>query len=133
MENIQKATAIIVAILLTLLIVAGVILITASGKNVVDTSMSQVNKLSNSFYKKLYSDFEGTTLSGTEVVAALNKYMGYNIRLKVVDVEQSMIKVYTHRNAGEISIDIISTGTYVSRVKLDETGKTIKQIEFTRK
>ena len=133
MGNIQKATVIIVAILLTLLIVAGVILITASGKNVVDTSMTQVNKLSNSFYKKLYSDFEGATLSGTEVAAALNKYMGYDIRLKVVDVSQSFIKVYTHRNAGEISKDIVSTGTYVSKVKLDEKGKTIVQIEFTRK
>ena len=133
MQNIQKATVIIVAILLTLLIVAVVLLITSSGKNVIDTSMSQVNNLSNSFYKKLYSELPNTTLSGIEVTATMNKYMGYNIGLKVVDVSQSMVKVYTHANAGEISKDIVSTGTYVSNIRLDNTGKTIKEIVFTRK
>jgi hypothetical protein len=133
MQNIQKATVIIVAILLTLLIVAVVLLITSSGKNVIDTSMSQVNNLSNSFYKKLYSDFQNTILSGTEVVATMNKYIGYNINMKVVDPEQGIVKMYNHQNTGEISKDIVSTGRYVSNIRLDNTGKAIKEIVFTRK
>lgn len=143
MENAQKAIMVGVGLFITIIIISAVMLISSAGQDVIDNSMTEVNNLSDSLSRQLYSDFANSTISGTEVIAAIKKYAGQtgvtigvgtatkDTNGKVTAVTYT--KKYTPSNTGAAATDVTSTGTYESNVKLDKDEKYVTDIVFTRK
>ncbi len=74
MDNAQKAIMIGVGLFITILVIAAVMTITNLGINVVDQGKSQVTNLSASMQQQLVADYDGTTLTGQEVLDGIQKY-----------------------------------------------------------
>lgn len=143
MENAQKAIMVGVGLFITIIIISAVMLISSAGQDVIDNSMTEVNNLSDSLSRQLYSDFANSTMSGREVIAAVKKYAGQSgIKIgegtatkdgtgKVTAVTYTT--EFKANNAGSAADVIYSTGTYESNVKLDKDAKYVTDIVFTRK
>lgn len=135
MENAQKAIMVGVGLFITIIIISAVMLISSAGQDLINQSMDELNNLSDSFSRQLYSDFAGSTLSGSEVIAAVKKYAGSDVTVTVVDANITSLKsgkTYTASNSGAISSDVVSTGKYLSSVTLDKDNKYVTAITFTR-
>ena len=132
MENAQKAIMVGVGLFITIIIISAVMLISSAGQDMIDQSMSELNNLSDSLSRQLYSDFAGSTLSGSEVIAAVKKYAGSEVAVTVVDTGKSINQTYTASNSGKVSSDVVSTGKYLSSVTLDKDNKYVTAITFTR-
>lgn len=137
MDNAQKAIMIGVGLFITIIIISAVMLITSAGQDLMNNSMNELNNISDSLSRQLYSDFAGGTFTGSEVIAAVKKYAGSSVTVKVVDTNSSDATVkagkeYTATNSGSVSNDVVSTGKYVSAVTLDKDQKYVTAITFTR-
>ena len=132
MENAQKAIMVGVGLFITIIIISAVMLISSAGQDVIDNSMTELNNLSDSLSRQLYSDFAEATMSGSEVIAAVKKYAGSNVGVTVVDSTKSLNQAYTASNAGKVATDVVSTGKYKSTVTLDKDNKYVTAITFTR-
>ena len=146
MENAQKAIMVGVGLFITIIIISAVMLISSAGQDIIDQSMSEVNNLSDSLSRQLYSDFAGSTLSGTQVISAIKKYAGSKVTIGTASATNKITtdsngkitaisydKKYTATNSGAASDDIVSTGEYTSYVKLDQDSKYVTDIVFVRK
>ena len=71
MENAQKAIMVGVGLFITIIIISAVMLISSAGQDVIDNSMTEVNNLSDSLSRQLYSDFANSTISSALIVSAL--------------------------------------------------------------
>ena len=132
MENAQKAIMVGVGLFITIIIISAVMLISSAGQDVIDNSMTELNNLSDSLSRQLYSDFAYSYLSGSEVIAAVKKYAGSNVAVTVVDTTKSLNQTYNPSNAGKVATDVVSTGKYLSEVTLDADKKYVTAIKFTR-
>ena len=133
MDNAQKAIMIGVGLFITIIIISAVMLISSAGQDVIDNSMTEVSNLSDSLSRQLYSDYAGGEFSGTEVIAAVKKYVGQNgLTVTVKSSDKDTGKTYTTTNIGTVSKDVISTAKYTSEVTLDGESAKVTSITFTR-
>ena len=108
-------------------------LISSAGQDLIDNSMAELNNLSDSLSRQLYSDYAGGEFSGTEVIAAVKKYVGQNgLTVTVKSSDKDTGKTYTTTNIGTVSKDVISTAKYTSEVTLDGESAKVTSITFTR-
>ena len=135
MDNAQKAIMIGVGLFITIIIISAVMLITSAGQDLMNNSMNELNNISDSLSRQLYSDFAGGTFTGSEVIAAVKKYTGQEGLTVTVytDSAKKNSKPYTSTNIGTVSSDVISTAKYSSEVTLDGDSQKVTAITFTRK
>lgn len=76
MDNAQKAIMIGVGLFITIIIIAAVMLITGMGQDLMNQGTQQLSQMSAQLQKQLTQDFDGTTKTGAEVLAAVKKYHG---------------------------------------------------------
>ena len=122
MENAQKAIMVGVGLFITIIIISAVMLVSSAGQDVIDNGMDEVNGISSSLTRQLYSDFADATLSGREVIAAIKRYAGtpgLQVRLFRSSSDQVF---YDASNMGKADVDIVPTGTYKSLLKTDSKG-----------
>ena len=70
MDNAQKAIMIGVGLFITIIIIAAVMLITGMGQNLLNQGQSQVNGISESLMNDLVAQYDGKTMSGSQVRTA---------------------------------------------------------------
>ncbi len=71
MDNAQKAIMIGVGLFITIIIIAAVMLITGMGQDLINNSTNQVSNISSSLQAQLTSQYDETTLTGSQVIAAI--------------------------------------------------------------
>lgn len=71
MDNAQKAIMIGVGLFITIIIIAAVMLITGMGQDMINNSTQQVSNISSSLQAQLTSQYDETTLTGSQVIAAI--------------------------------------------------------------
>lgn len=76
MDNAQKAIMIGVGLFITIIIIAAVMLITGMGQDLIHQGTSQLSQMSAQLQKQLTQDYDGTTMTGAQVLAAIKKYHG---------------------------------------------------------
>lgn len=76
MDNAQKAIMIGVGLFITIIIIAIVMVITGMGQDLANNATNQLGQMSDQLQKSLTQEYDGTTLSGTQVLAAVKKYLG---------------------------------------------------------
>ena len=131
MENAQKAIMVGVGLFITIIIISAVMLISSAGQDVIDNSMDEINDISSSLSRQLYSDFAGATLSGREVIAAIKRYAGTEgLEVKLWNGSEATSVYYTPSNMGRVDSDIVPTGTYESGVLVE--NNIVKRITFKR-
>lgn len=76
MDNAQKAIMIGVGLFITIIIIAAVMLITGMGQDMLNQGTQQLSQMSAQLQKQLTQDYDGTTMTGAQVLAAVKKYHG---------------------------------------------------------
>lgn len=71
MDNAQKAIMIGVGLFITIIIISAVMLITSAGQDMINNSMNEVGSLSANLTSQLTAQYDGTVLTGSEVIAAV--------------------------------------------------------------
>lgn len=74
MDNAQKAIMIGVGLFITIIVIAAVMLITGMGQDMLQSGQQQVSNISASLQAQLTSDFDGTTITGAQVITAVKRY-----------------------------------------------------------
>lgn len=74
MDNAQKAIMIGVGLFITIIIIAAVMLITGMGQDMLQSGQQQVTNISASLQAQLTADFDGTTVTGAQVITAVKRY-----------------------------------------------------------
>ena len=74
MDNAQKAIMIGVGLFITIIIIAAVMLIAGMGQDMVNEGTQQLSQMSAQLQKQLTQDYDGTTMTGAQVLAAVKKY-----------------------------------------------------------
>ena len=86
MENAQKAIMIGVGLFITIIIIAAVMLITGMGQNLLNQGTSQVSGISESLMNDLVQQYDGRSLTGSQVRTAaiqlLNRDAGITVAFK---------------------------------------------------
>lgn len=70
MDNAQKAIMIGVGLFITIIIIAAVMLITGMGQNLLNQGQAQVSGISESLMNDLTAQYDGKTMSGSQVRSA---------------------------------------------------------------
>lgn len=100
MDNAQKAIMIGVGLFITIIIISSVLLITNIGTNLINNAQNQLSNISATLQQNLTQTYDGRTMTGNDVIAA----------------------VQTYQNSNDVSIRIVVSGS-----KQFETGKyTVK-------
>jgi len=76
MENGQKAIMIGVGVFITILIISIVILITNLGTGMSERGATKIGKINSSLEKQIISQYENQTVTGQDVVFAIENYYG---------------------------------------------------------
>ena len=71
MDNAQKAIMIGVGLFITIIIISAVMLITSAGQDLMDQSMGELGDISQNLSAQLTSQYDGTVLTGSEVIGAV--------------------------------------------------------------
>lgn len=74
MDNAQKAIMIGVGLFITIIIISAVLLITNLGTNLVTNAQGQLSNISKSLQNQVTAAYDGKTMTGAEVVAAVQQY-----------------------------------------------------------
>ena len=127
MDNAQKAIMIGVGLFITIIIISAVMLITSAGQDLMNSSMGELSNISDSLSRQLYSDFAGSTLHGSQVIAAVKKYAGQSgltITVKDGSAANAASHTYTAANVGSVTTDVVSTAQYTSAVEMKDNVVT---------
>lgn len=110
MDNAQKAIMIGVGLFITIIIIAAVMLITGMGQNLLNKGQAQIGGISESLMNDLTQQYNGKTLSGSQVRSAavqlINRdEVGITVKIKnsASDTEGS------YKSGGESKTDDINT------------------------
>lgn len=71
MDNAQKAIMIGVGLFITIIIIAAVMLITGAGQDLMNQGTQQIGTISENLQASLTSQYDGTSLSGSQVISAV--------------------------------------------------------------
>lgn len=74
MDNAQKAIMIGVGLFITIIIISAVLLITNLGTNLVTNAQGQLSTISKSLQNQVTAAYDGKTMTGAEVIAAVQQY-----------------------------------------------------------
>lgn len=86
MENAQKAIMIGVGLFITIIVIAAVMLITGLGQDMLTKGTDQTNAISSSLQDQITSDYDGSTITGSQVGAAIKRfYTTENLGLAVAN------------------------------------------------
>lgn len=85
MDNAQKAIMIGVGLFITIIVIAAVMLITGMGQDLLTSGQQQVSNISSSLQAQITSDFDGTTVTGAQVISAVKRY--YTDETMVIQVK----------------------------------------------
>ena len=132
MENAQKAIMIGVGLFITIIIIAAVMLITGMGQNLLNQGTSQVSGISESLMNDLVQQYDGRSLTGSQVRTAaiqlLNRDAGITVAFNKdkINAQEKITKAIE----GEASLKGIESGTtddYSSIINAALKGKdTVK-------
>lgn len=106
MDNAQKAIMIGVGLFITIIVIAAVMLITGMGQDMLQSGQQQVSNISASLQAQLTSDFDGTTVTGAQVITAVKRYY-QDDTMAIYVVNGTNQKSY-----GKINATGYSKGTY---------------------
>ena len=85
MDNAQKAIMIGVGLFITIIVIAAVMLITGMGQDMLVSGQQEVSNISASLQSQLTSDFDGTTVTGAQVITAVKRYYKDEAMIVMVD------------------------------------------------
>ncbi len=74
MDNAQKAIMIGVGLFITIIVIAAVMLITGIGQDIINKGTSEASSMSDNLIAQLTSEYDGTTLTGSQVIQAVKQY-----------------------------------------------------------
>lgn len=78
MDNAQKAIMIGVGLFITILIISAVMLIVTSAVNMINNASSNLGNLEATLQESLTRQYDGTSLTGTQVISAVSTYYSYD-------------------------------------------------------
>lgn len=119
MDNAQKAIMIGVGLFITIIIIAAVMLITGMGQNLLNKGQSQVDVITESLMNDLVSQYDGKTMSGSQVRTA---------GVQLANRSDVNIKVEIKEGSNTTTIDS-STSDKTSAVNTALKGKDTKKYE----
>lgn len=133
MDNAQKAIMIGVGLFITIIVIAAVMLITGMGQDLLTSGQQEVSNISSSLQAQITSDFDGTTITGAQVISAVKRY--YTDETMVIKVKATKTgatydygKVTTASLTGNASTGYTTTGTATNTAekvgKLTDTSST---------
>lgn len=134
MENAQKAIMIGVGLFITIIIIAAVMLITGMGQNLLNQGTSQVSGISESLMNDLVQQYDGRSLTGSQVRTAaiqlLNRDAGITVAFNTSKITpHDKISKTIADDTGVKGIDSGSTDDYSSIINAALKGKdTVKFI-----
>ena len=134
MENAQKAIMIGVGLFITIIIIAAVMLITGMGQNLLNQGTSQVSGISESLMNDLVQQYDGRSLTGSQVRTAaiqlLNRDAGITVAFNTSKITAHAKISKTIADDAEVKgIDSGSTDDYSSIINAALKGKdTVKFI-----
>ena len=135
MDNAQKAIMIGVGLFITIIIISAVLLITNLGTGLINNAQGQLSNISTALQQQVTSSYDGKTMTGNDVIAAVQQYQNSNdisVRIVVSNAKQfqtgkyavSLTETdatkYTTVRAGGVPCTF-TTGT--SYVELDNTTR----------
>ena len=74
MDNAQKAIMIGVGLFITIIIISAVLLITNLGTGMVNNARTELGTMSTALQSQILDAYDGATMSGSELLAALRQY-----------------------------------------------------------
>ena len=74
MDNAQKAIIVGVSLFITITLISVVVLITGIGNDAMRSSNKQLEGVSNNIASQLLADYDGTTITGASVIAAIKNF-----------------------------------------------------------
>lgn len=101
MDNAQKAIMIGVGLFITIIIIAAVMLITGMGQDMLTSGQQQVSNISSSLQAQITSDFDGTTVTGAQVISAVKRY--YTDETMVITVKATAGTGATSAEYGKVT------------------------------
>lgn len=119
MDNAQKAIMIGVGLFITIIVIAAVMLITGIGQDLLNLGTQKASSISDNLQASLTSQYDGTTLTGSQVVSAIKsnyKTEGLVIMVNGKNYGMSVIKgsvdnvtgVEKNKNASSVQIGPLS-------------------------
>lgn len=119
MDNAQKAIMIGVGLFITIIVIAAVMLITGMGQDMLTSGQQQVSNISASLQAQLTSDFDGTTVSGAQVIAAVKRY--YKDETMVIKVKATKGTGAEIKDYGKVTCTL-NTNSYETTNTSDNTS-----------
>ena len=110
MDNAQKAIMIGVGLFITIIVIAAVMLITGMGQDMLTSGQQQVSNISSSLQAQITSDFDGTTVTGAQVISAVKRY--YTDETMVIMVKATSSG--TAYNYGKVQADGFDNAKYTA-------------------
>lgn len=138
MDNAQKAIMIGVGLFITIIIIAAVMLITGAGQDLMNQGMGELSNISDSLSRQLYADYADGEFSGSQVISAIKKYAGSDVKVYLGATKVDQTKgvytggtEYTATNMGGAASKVASTAKYKSSVIVKDNK--VVAINFVKK
>ena len=122
MDNAQKAIMIGVGLFITIIIIAAVMLITGMGQDMLTSGQQQVSNISSSLQAQITSDFDGTTVTGAQVISAVKRY--YTDETMVIMVKAQSGDTTTVADYGKVVADGYDKAKYTAKGTTGNTAVT---------
>lgn len=127
MDNAQKAIMIGVGLFITIIIISAVMLITSAGQDMVDNSMNELGDMSQNLNAQLTAKYDGTVLTGTEVIGAVKSlYTKQNLAVAVKATTSGSLTNYgvKYCSSGGTVSDYSGSATRTAIGKLTDSADT---------
>lgn len=138
MDNAQKAIMIGVGLFITIIIISAVLLITNLGTNLVTSAQGQLSNISKSLQNQVTAAYDGKTMTGAEVVAAVQQYENSEMSIVINNGSKDYLTGKYVLNSGAMSSDkagaikIGNTASYPGGVYFSYTG-TLTELSDSNK
>lgn len=148
MENSLKAILLAAGVVITLIVASIGFLLMRSGQNTAQVAMGKLGQMNVELKEHEYTMYDGTELSGNDVINALQRFKNEYIGIQVITKKNSSGEWYIYNGSGdslttasgkisntmdEKSNEYINpNGKFTSKIERDSNG-TIKAIIFTQK
>ncbi len=160
MDNAQKAIMIGVGLFITILIIAAVMLIVNVALGVIGSGTDQIISLNKTLEAMLYQDYDGTTVTGAEVISFAQRYAEDErmvVEIKTNDTtilelgkvkgngttsldkatkydnDSDRTKVSEISNSSNVEKYVPLTARYDAQLVKSSSGDTVMGVIFTRK
>ena len=119
MDNAQKAIMIGVGLFITIIVIAAVMLITGIGQDLLNSGTKKASSISDNLQAQLTSQYDGTTLTGSQVVAAVkSNYKTDGLAVVVKTTKNKEAKQY-----GKVSAIVTAPTSATTFLETDGTSE----------